>query len=172
MASKPLDMFQELIDDDTEKSPKALRTISEVSDLLDVPQHVLRFWETKFPQIKPMKRAGGRRFYRPEDVAILKQVKHLLYSQGFTIKGAKKAFEDQKFKNDNVKKKIAVARPAHEEVIEASTPAPVITEAPKAPVAANTARAVRSVDRKTLVGIRDELKALRDMLVIRKAIQS
>src|SRR5690242_10563450 len=77
-----------------EKSPNALRTISEASDLLDVPQHVLRFWETKFTQIKPLKRNGGRRFYRPQDLEILQQVKFLLYSQGYTIKGAKKAIEE------------------------------------------------------------------------------
>lgn len=78
----------------SEKSPTALRTISEVSELLDVPQHVLRFWETKFAQIKPLKRNGGRRFYRPDDIEVLQQVKFLLYKQGYTIKGAKKAIED------------------------------------------------------------------------------
>ena len=77
-----------------EKSPSALRTISEASELLDVPQHVLRFWETKFNQIKPLKRNGGRRFYRPQDLDVLQQIKHLLYSQGYTIKGAKKAVDD------------------------------------------------------------------------------
>lgn len=77
-----------------EKSATALRTISEASELLDVPQHVLRFWETKFSQIKPLKRNGGRRFYRPQDLDILAQIKHLLYNQGYTIKGAKKAIED------------------------------------------------------------------------------
>jgi len=77
-----------------EKSATALRTISEASEALDVPQHVLRFWETKFTQIKPLKRNGGRRFYRPQDLEILAQIKHLLYAQGYTIKGAKKAIED------------------------------------------------------------------------------
>lgn len=77
-----------------EKSPGALRTISEASEMLDVPQHVLRFWETKFNQIKPLKRNGGRRFYRPQDIEILQQVKFLLYAQGYTIKGAKKAIDD------------------------------------------------------------------------------
>jgi DNA-binding transcriptional MerR regulator len=78
----------------SDKSPSALRTISEASEALDVPQHVLRFWETKFPQIKPLKRNGGRRFYRPQDLDILQQIKHLLYNQGYTIKGAKKAVND------------------------------------------------------------------------------
>lgn len=77
-----------------EKSASALRTISEASEMLDVPQHVLRFWETKFAQIKPLKRNGGRRFYRPEDIAVLQQIKHLLYKQGYTIKGATKAIEE------------------------------------------------------------------------------
>lgn len=77
-----------------EKSPNALRTISEAAELLDVPQHVLRFWETKFSQIKPLKRNGGRRYYRPSDIDVLQQIKFLLYRQGYTIKGAKKAIDD------------------------------------------------------------------------------
>lgn len=77
-----------------EKSPHALRTISEAAELLDVPQHVLRFWETKFTQIKPLKRNGGRRYYRPADIEVLQQIKFLLYRQGYTIKGAKKAIDD------------------------------------------------------------------------------
>jgi len=74
----------------TEKSRDAFRTISEAAAELDVPAHVLRFWESRFPQIAPLKRAGGRRFYRPADLALLRGVKTLLYDQGFTIKGAKK----------------------------------------------------------------------------------
>lgn len=76
-----------------EKSPKALKTIKEAADLLDVPQHVLRFWETKFPQINPLKRGGGRRYYRPDDIETLVRIKHLLYKQGYTINGARKAFD-------------------------------------------------------------------------------
>ncbi|WP_339744949.1 MerR family transcriptional regulator [uncultured Maricaulis sp.] len=79
----------------TEKSPGAFRTISEAADALDVPAHVLRFWESKFPQISPLKRAGGRRFYRPEDLALLRGIKRLLYEDGFTIKGARKFIADQ-----------------------------------------------------------------------------
>lgn len=75
-----------------EKNPDALKTISEAADMLDVPQHVLRFWESRFSQIKPLKMAGGRRYYRPQDLEILTTIKHLLYKQGYTIKGAKKAF--------------------------------------------------------------------------------
>ncbi len=77
------------------KSSRALKTISEAAELLDVPQHVLRFWETKFSQIKPLKRNGGRRFYRPDDIETLLKIKFLLYRQGYTIKGAKKVFEDK-----------------------------------------------------------------------------
>ncbi|OJF92530.1 MerR family transcriptional regulator [Pararhizobium antarcticum] len=73
-----------------EKSPDAFRTISEVADDLDLPQHVLRFWETRFLQIKPMKRGGGRRYYRPDDVDLLKGIRHLLYDHGYTIKGVQK----------------------------------------------------------------------------------
>lgn len=74
-----------------EKSATAMKTISEVAAILDVPQHVLRFWESRFPQIKPVKSRGGRRYYRPEDMKILTEIKHLLYQEGYTIKGAKKA---------------------------------------------------------------------------------
>ena len=77
------------------KSSRALKTISEAAEMLDVPQHVLRFWETKFTQIKPLKRNGGRRFYRPEDIDVLIKIKFLLYRQGYTIKGAKKVFDDK-----------------------------------------------------------------------------
>ncbi|MFA7275442.1 MAG: MerR family transcriptional regulator [Pseudobdellovibrionaceae bacterium] len=72
------------------KSESAFRTISEVADDLNVPQHVLRFWETKFTQVKPLKRGGGRRYYRPEDVALLKKIHNLLYVEGYTIKGVQK----------------------------------------------------------------------------------
>ena len=77
------------------KSPDAFRTISEVAVGLDVPQHVLRFWESKFAQIKPLKRGGGRRYYRPEDVDLLRGVRALLYKDGYTIKGVQKVFRDQ-----------------------------------------------------------------------------
>jgi DNA-binding transcriptional MerR regulator len=77
------------------KSPEAFRTISEVAVELDVPQHVLRFWEGRFAQIKPVKRAGGRRYYRPEDVDLLRGVRALLYAEGFTIKGVQKVLRDR-----------------------------------------------------------------------------
>ena len=76
------------------KSPEAFRTISEVSKDLSLPQHVLRFWETKFVQIKPIKRGGGRRYYRPEDVMLLKGIKSLLYNDGYTIRGVQKVIKE------------------------------------------------------------------------------
>lgn len=75
------------------KAPGAFRTIREVADILGVQQHVLRFWETKFNQVKPLKRGGGRRYYRPEDVVLLQHIHHLLYTQGYTIKGVQKLFK-------------------------------------------------------------------------------
>lgn len=78
-----------------EKGPDAFRTISEVADDLDLPQHVLRFWETRFAQIKPMKRGGGRRYYRPDDVDLLRGIRHLLYGEGYTIRGVQQILKDQ-----------------------------------------------------------------------------
>ena len=77
-----------------DKSPDAFRTISEVAEDLDLPQHVLRFWETRFTHIKPMKRGGGRRYYRPLDVDLLKGIRHLLYDQGYTIKGVQRLLRE------------------------------------------------------------------------------
>ena len=77
-----------------EKSPDAFRTISEAAEELDLPQHVLRFWETRFSTIRPLKRGGGRRYYRPEDVLLLKGIRHLLYDQGFTIKGVQRILKE------------------------------------------------------------------------------
>ena len=76
------------------KAPSAFRTISEVADDLHIPQHVLRFWETKFPQLKPLKRGGGRRYYRPEDVELLRRISDLLYIQGYTIKGVQRLLRE------------------------------------------------------------------------------
>jgi DNA-binding transcriptional MerR regulator len=77
------------------KSPDAFRTISEVAEDLDLPQHVLRFWETRFPQIKPLKRGGGRRYYRPDDVELLRGIRHLLYGEGYTIRGVQRILKEQ-----------------------------------------------------------------------------
>ena len=77
------------------KGPDAFRTISEAADELNVPQHVLRFWETRFVQIKPMKRSGGRRYYRPDDVDLLKGIRRLLYGEGYSIKGLQRILKEQ-----------------------------------------------------------------------------
>jgi DNA-binding transcriptional MerR regulator len=81
-----------------DKAPDAFRTISEVADELDIPQHVLRFWETRFSQIKPMKRSGGRRFYRPDDVDLLRGIRRLLYGEGYTIRGVQRILKEQGIK--------------------------------------------------------------------------
>lgn len=78
-----------------DKSPDAFRTISEVAEDLDLPQHVLRFWETRFAHIKPLKRGGGRRYYRPDDVDLLKGIRHLLYGEGYTIKGVQRILKEE-----------------------------------------------------------------------------
>jgi DNA-binding transcriptional MerR regulator len=78
-----------------EKSPDAFRTISEVAEEINVPQHVLRFWETKFTQIKPMKRAGGRRYYRPGDVELVRGIRALLYGEGYTIRGVQRILKEE-----------------------------------------------------------------------------
>ncbi len=116
------------------KSTDAFRTIGEVSDDLDVPKHVLRFWEGKFPQLKPMKRGGGRRFYRPEDVALLRGIHHLLHDAGYTIKGVQRILRDDGV--DAVKTAAMAGTPA-----EHAAPAPAVaarksrSSAPPAPLA-------------------------------------
>ena len=129
------------------KSADAFRTISEVSGELAVPQHVLRFWETKFPQVKPLKRAGGRRYYRPEDVTLLATIRDLLYREGFTIKGAQKHLRGAAPKG-------SVAKPP-EEAHDA---------APKMAQARANAATPGTGDRSALKGVLDELEALRKLL--------
>lgn len=109
------------------KGPEAFRTISEAADELHVPQHVLRFWETKFSFIKPMKRAGGRRFYRPADIAVLRGVRRLLHDEGYTIKGV------QKLHRENGLKHLVAAG----EGIAPSTATSAIPEKPAAAVPAS-----------------------------------
>jgi len=120
------------------KSAEAFRTISEVADELEVPQHVLRFWESKFPQVKPLKRAGGRRYYRPDDVVLLRRIRQCLYDQGYTIKGVQKLLREGALKADEA------PRPA------APAPLPRTGKPDKL--------------RASLLEIRDELVALRDLL--------
>lgn len=128
------------------KSKSAFRTISEVAESLDVPQHVLRFWETKFSQVRPMKRGGGRRYYRPEDIDLLRSIRNLLYDEGYTIKGVQKLLRDGGVRS-----------------VRESAETPVAAAAPKGPVpvaqpglSASQAREVR--------GLLDDLTALRDRL--------
>lgn len=104
-----------------QKSNQAFRTISEAANELEVPQHVLRFWETKFSHIKPMKRGGGRRYYRPEDIHLLKGIRRLLYEDGFTIKGVQKVLRDRgvRFVMDT-----GLAGPEHEPPIASNDDAP------------------------------------------------
>jgi len=94
LAAPPFPTAQEEAPIRLRKAAGAFRTISEVADELHIPQHVLRFWETKFPQVKPLKRGGGRRYYRPDDIALLRRVSDLLYTQGYTIKGVQRLLRE------------------------------------------------------------------------------
>ena len=102
----------------TEKSVSAYKTISEVSKQIDVPSHVLRFWETKFGQVKPIKRSGGRRYYRSEDIDVLIQIRTLLYKEGYTIKGAKKALKSYLKTELNQSKIKTYTKPAEDNTLE------------------------------------------------------
>ena len=95
------------------KAPDAFRTISEVADELDLPQHVLRFWESRFREIKPMKRGGGRRYYRPDDVDLLRGIRHLLYGEGYTIRGVQRILREQGAKFVQVVWQEGAAQPPH-----------------------------------------------------------
>ena len=125
------------------KSPDAFRTISEAADEIGVPQHVLRFWETKFSFIRPMKRAGGRRFYRPQDIAVLRGVRVLLHDQGYTIKGVQRLHKEQ-----GLRRLAAAGEGARPEgaVVEAF-PQEMAFDEPAAP----------AVDREQLLALREEL---------------
>ena len=128
------------------KSAAAFRTISEVSEELDIPQHVLRFWETKFAQVRPLKRGGGRRYYRPEDVELLRRIRGLLYNDGYTIKGVQKLLREHSGR----------APLPSDEAAEAGEGA---SEAP--PLGGKPAQAGQDQDLKSLIR---ELETLRDML--------
>jgi DNA-binding transcriptional MerR regulator len=109
-----------------DKAPDAFRTISEVADDLDLPQHVLRFWETRFQQIKPMKRGGGRRYYRPDDIDLLRGIRYLLYGEGYTIRGAQRILKDHGVKFVQSVWKAGAPQPAR----ASEVPEPEIAEAP------------------------------------------
>ena len=106
-----------------EKSADAFRTISEVAEDLVLPQHVLRFWETRFAQIKPLKRGGGRRYYRPDDVALVRAIKHFLYGEGYTIKGVQRILREQ-----GLQAVIAMARQAAAASAQPRNPAVALDE--------------------------------------------
>jgi len=178
MASTEASLFA-ISEDDTkkDKSPNALRTISEASEILDVPQHVLRFWETKFSQIKPLKRNGGRRFYRPQDLDVLQQIKHLLYSQGYTIKGAKKAVDDfihARAAGTNANEWIASVPPANvndnfavDEPDLLAEIAEALSETDEMEHALLAAPAAPAFPRDELVALREQLARARDILKLR-----
>ena len=141
------------------KSTQAFRTISEVSTELEVPAHVLRFWETKFPQIKPMKRGGGRRYYRPEDISLLKGVQAMLHVDGYSIKGVQKALREQGVR--------AIAeRDDTVDAVNIENTNPDI-----APTAGNQA-AITTSERKELQAVLDALLTLRADLVGESARKS
>ncbi len=131
------------------KSPSAFRTISEVATDLNVPQHVLRFWESKFQQIKPLKRGGGRRYYRPEDVQLIGSIKGLLYEQGFTIRGVQKLLKEN-----------GPLPSARSMVPDPQVP----TSLSIRPAPSGTTVGLSSEKRRDIEGILGELKALREFL--------
>jgi DNA-binding transcriptional MerR regulator len=164
-----------------DKSPDAFRTISEVAEEMDLPQHVLRFWETRFPQIKPLKRGGGRRYYRPEDVALLRAVKQLLYGEGYTIKGVQKLLREQGA--GGLVKGAAREAPAAppDGRVEAASPAPIGPDAdaevpgkgvePRlAPAPTASARAPASFDLTALRAIHAELREAERVLAQARAV--
>ncbi len=149
-----------------QKGPDAFRTISEAAEELGVPQHVLRFWETKFSFIRPMKRAGGRRFYRPHDLTVLAGVRDLLHKEGYTIKGVQKLYRDQ-----GSKRLVAGADGPVPDIVPAMAPdrapetAPVVaTPAPQpsAPQAALPLTGFAAIDAKARASLERNLKLLID----------
>ena len=141
------------------KSESAFRTISEVATDLDVPQHVLRFWETKFPQVRPLKRGGGRRYYRPEDVLLLRRVRDLLYREGYTIKGVQRLLRD-----GTIREPLRRIEPAVPVVVPAALePAQVALE-PARPIVEPARPGLEPVKRRELEALLAELMELRALL--------
>jgi len=126
------------------KSPDAFRTISEVADLLDIPAHVLRFWESRFTQIKPVKRGGGRRYYRPQDINLLRGIQDMLYSEGLTIKGAQKVLREQGVKQVAAMGEMSAQQAADAPVAPVEVPAAAPTPAPPRPEPVSEPLAVRT----------------------------
>src|SRR5882724_1141415 len=106
------------------KSAAAFRTISEVAQELEVPQHVLRFWESKFSQIRPLKRGGGRRYYRPEDVVLLRRIRQCLYDEGYTIKGVQRLLRERALKHETVPEEPQPPEPSAAETSPSAPPSP------------------------------------------------
>ena len=139
----------------TDKAPDAFRTISEAAEDLDLPQHVLRFWETRFTQIKPLKRGGGRRYYRPDDVEFLRGLKHLLHAEKYTIKGVQKIIKEQGAKSiQGAGRAIAVGATAASAPVKAP---PVIVRETVAPARAVSRAAVPTSARGLLEAALEEL---------------
>lgn len=121
------------------KAPNAFRTISEVADELHIPQHVLRFWEGRFPQIKPLKRGGGRRYYRPEDIQLLRRISDLLYIQGYTIKGVQRLLREGGGQlSDDIPPPAGAERSSTEAEDQGALPMPELELEPPAPVIPRT----------------------------------
>jgi DNA-binding transcriptional MerR regulator len=148
------------------KSAGAFRTISEVADELAVPQHVLRFWESKFPQIRPLKRGGGRRYYRPEDVVLLRRVAQLLYQEGYTIKGVQRLLREGQIKAERPAAAVTETLPLGLEDLESEPPAPQpAARRPAKPLRLATPESVSDpAARAVLRTILEELEDLRDLL--------
>ena len=136
------------------KSATAFRTISEVAGELDVAQHVLRFWESKFPQVRPLKRGGGRRYYRPEDVDLLRQIRSLLYDEGYTIKGAQKLLKTQRRSGGQE------GAPDHED----EGGQDLLESARSGGALEDSGRGDDRLDRQSLLHLRSELRAAREEL--------
>lgn len=148
------------------KSQTAFRTISEVADELDVAQHVLRFWESKFPQVRPLKRGGGRRYYRPEDIDLLREIRTLLYDEGYTIKGAQKLLRQRRARppaapRTTGKPPLAEPPPPPAEADAAPGEGPIDESAMPEPADAAAPELAGSPDTARLRQLRDTLKALR-----------
>jgi DNA-binding transcriptional MerR regulator len=155
------------------KAPNAFRTISEVADELHIPQHVLRFWETKFPQVKPLKRGGGRRYYRPDDITLLRRISDLLYIQGYTIKGVQRLLREGggKLSDDippatDAERAAAEAERAHQAEEPPLLPIPGVEVLQIAPRSARAERgdSERESLRALLQHVLEELEALRQLL--------
>jgi DNA-binding transcriptional MerR regulator len=144
------------------KSPTAFRTISEVAEGLALPQHVLRFWESKFQQIKPLKRGGGRRYYRPEDVKIIHDIKELLYNQGFTIRGVQKLLREN---NSSSLARSMVAQPQLPMSVQSrSQPATPNASAQMTAPTPQQPQGLSSDKRREMEGVLVELRAIRKVL--------